>query len=288
MSIVKVNGRLTVGLILFLIASTTVSSTQKIKKRQKMPEFAKVINEVHHSIVSFVEAGEFGIGQPFGSGFFINPDHYIVTNAHVIREAESRKAENKLVGMYVLSFVPGTERISGMNTMGYEIIEIDDEHDVAVLRGTNIDYSPHSFLRLSVTSVPVGTELALTGFPLLRLVPITVTCIAAGVPVHDLPLPQSQRGFAFVIDRPIARGQSGSPVYLRDIGVVVGIASGSLNAPLETAQGPTYAAGYGALGFVRPLSYLEEILKRRGIGFSSVPPLPESWLPEYKRPENRE
>ena len=72
----------------------------------------------------------------------------------------------------------------------------------------------------------------------------------------------------FFVDAPIHGGQSGSPVYLRESGVVIGIATGALNA----LDGGTDFAS--AVGYVRPIRHLRRLLQQHNISHSiELPPI---------------
>ncbi len=238
-----------------------------------------VADHAQHAVVAIVQGTNLGVGTPIGSGFFINEDGYVVTNAHVYREAERLKSEGSPVGLYVPAFVPGTNRIGGMDAADLELVAIDDGYDVAILKASKLRRKPN-FFKLSVTAVPVGSELAFTGYPLSQDFPVTVACGAATQGTHE-PLIQLLSGNTkitgsfFLVDVPIHRGSSGSAVYLRENAVAVGIATGSFAAPLETGQGPVGSAGTVAFGYVRPLRRLVELLDEKKVSYTKVPPLDE-------------
>jgi len=275
------------GLLLFALALFGLSGQQRgteskpRKKVSRMP-FTQVVDHAQHSVAAIVRQKQQGIGTPIGSSFFINEQGYLVTNAHVIREAEALRSQGVPVALYLPAFFQETSYIVGMDVAEFDVVAIDDTYDVAVLKvdAGKLRRKP-SFFQLSVTAVPPGTEIAYTGYPLSQDFPVTVVCRAATQGTHQ-PITQALSagskitGSFFLVDSPIHRGSSGSGVYLRETGVVVGIASGSFTAPIETERGPAANVGTGALGYVRPLKRLVEILDEKQIAYSKVPPLDES------------
>ena len=99
----------------------------------------------------------------------------------------------------------------------------------------------------------------MTGFPLKERYPITVTASVAS---------QLEMSTYFFIDHAIFRGFSGSPVYLKSTGDVVGIAVRSFNAPVETQQGPSETVFAPALGHVLQLDLLRGMLTDNKITYN--------------------
>ncbi len=269
---------------LFLLAFLSLSGQQRervsrFREKAKPMTYTETVDHAQHSVASIIREGERGIATAIGTAFFINEEGYLVTNAHVIREALALRSQGTGVGLYFPVYVPGTNRIGGMDAPGFRIVAVDDDYDVAVLKTEDLRRKP-GFFKLSVTGVPPGTELAYTGFPLAQDYPVTVACRAATQGIRE-PMAQvlshgpKISGSFFLIDVPIHRGHSGSGVYLMENGVVVGIASGSFLAPVETQQGPAGNVGTGAFGYVRPLRRLVEILDEKKIVYSRVSPIDE-------------
>ena len=161
--------------------------------------------------------------------------------------------------------------MTGYQFFAVSVIEVDDDYDLAILHVTDKPRRVPLAFSLAVGSVPIGTEVALTGFGLSSQFPATITATCASqtsqrFATEDPTLTQrlaavTRFSSIFAIDRTIPGGFSGSPVYLKSTGVVYGIASGTIADPL------------GGVGFVHPLKKLSEMLDKHSIPYSKVEPL---------------
>ena len=80
------------------------------KKVSRMP-FTGIVDHAQHSVAAIVRQTPQGIGMPIGSSFFVNQDGYLVTNAHVIREAEAIKSQGVPVALYQIGRASCRERV---------------------------------------------------------------------------------------------------------------------------------------------------------------------------------
>jgi S1-C subfamily serine protease len=262
--------RMGLCLLALSISGIAAARTNRVAEVFAQHPFTEVVNDAQHGVVSIVSAAQDGIGVPIGSGFFVNSAGYLLTDAHVLRDAEKLKQGGKLVGLSIPFFVAGTDRVGGMDASDYEIVEVDDHFDIAILKATSLRHPPKPFV-LSIGSVPPGTELASTGYPLLQDFPLTSVFHAATQGTHlasGLEQTKSFYGSFFLLDTPLHRGSSGSAVYLRDNGIVIGIVCGFLPEAVEGGQGKI-----GAFGVVRPLKIAAEMLDKLGIEYTAVPPI---------------
>lgn len=236
-------------------------------KKSAPPSFVEIVEQVQHGICSIVAARTPDeIGMPVGSGFFINADGYFITNAHVARYFSELVSQRLSVGLYFprFDFVAGKSGIVGMGAADVSFVDIDDASDIAIGHSTNIRGGKAGFLHMQFDQpIPSGTEVALSGFPLGEKFPITMTASIAS---------QIESTSYFFVDRPIFHGFSGSPVYLRSSGVVVGIASRSFNAGIETRAGPSTDLTAPAFGQVLTLDILRGKLAERKIEYNQVLP----------------
>jgi S1-C subfamily serine protease len=258
-------------LILLIAGACGFSGAVYAKKPRTAAQkpFTEIVNMANHGVAAVVvPAGNSGLGLPIGSAFFVDED-YLVTNAHVIRDAQRRSGLGW--GMYLPVFSEDGDRMVGYQFFGVEVTEVDDDYDLAILHVTSKPKRVPQPFSLAIGSLPVGTDVALTGFGLSAQFPATVTAVCASQtsqrfatedPTFTQRLAAVTRfSSIFVIDRTIAGGFSGSPVYLRSTGVVYGIASGTFEDPL------------GGFGFVHPLKKLSEMLDKHSIRYTKVAPL---------------
>ncbi len=244
-------------LCLLLLVSTAQS-------RSKKHDFSSVIDEAHQGIAAVVVPGEGGIGITVGTAFFVS-DEYLLTAAHVVRG-------QRPTGLYVPAFEAGTTRIIGSYAMAYEIVEISDEYDVALLRIASKARRPVRPFTLAIGTLHPGREIAVTGFGALADFPMTFTGFVAsqGSMHFGAGLRQAQRrpsfgekSSVFVIDRPLAAGFSGSPVYVRDTGIVYGIA-----AEIR----PDLNSNTPAMSLAHPLVKAREFMDAHHVPYRTAPP----------------
>jgi S1-C subfamily serine protease len=254
-------------------------ASHSVAAKDNLMTFGEVIDHANHGVCAIVRADNgLGFGVPIGSGFFVNDSGYFVTNAHVARAYLSLRDQGVAVGLSVPVFVPNSSRIGGAGVADITVVEIGDEADIALLRAENFRGTGRpGFLRLKFNSeIRPGDEVAITGFPLSHPHPITLTASVAsawenGTFVDDLSGAKYPGPYYFV-DRAIFRGFSGSPVYLRATGDVVGIAERTQNAPVETTVGPSDSLKVPALGQVLTLDKLRGILTTHNVSYTTATP----------------
>jgi serine protease Do len=143
-----------------------------------------------------------------GSGFFISPDGYIVTNNHVIENADTIKVI-----------------LSDQRELSARLIGRDELSDLAVIK---VEGGPYPFVNFETQSKPrVGDWAIAIGNP--YTLGGTVTAGIVSAEQRELPGEQGQVPY-LQIDAPINRGNSGGPtfdVYGRVIGVNTAIFSES-------------------------------------------------------------
>jgi S1-C subfamily serine protease len=260
------------GLFILLVAGACSFSIVLYAKKPQKPvqkTFTEIVDVANHGVAAIViPAGNYGLGLPIGSAFFIDED-YLASNAHVIRDAEKSAGEHW--GIYAPVFLENGSRMVGYQFFGVNVVEVDDDYDLAILHVTNKPRRVPLPFSLAVGSLPIGTEVALTGFGLSAQFPATITATCASqtsqrFATEDPTLTQrlaavTRFSSIFAIDKTIPGGFSGSPVYLKSTGVVYGVASGTIAGPL------------GGFGFVHPLKKLAEMLDKHSIPYSKVEPL---------------
>ncbi|MFQ5773767.1 MAG: serine protease [Kiloniellaceae bacterium] len=201
-----------------------------------------------------------------GTGFAVADGRHVVTSAHVLPDKldEQRKES---IAVFV-----GARGGAAVRTA--RVAGIDEDHDVAVLR---ISGPPVPTLRLGDdTWVEEGKGIAFTGFPIgpvLGLHPSTHRGIVSAIAPVSLPqvsprqldsrmIKQLREGFpVFQLDATAYPGNSGSPLYDVETGVVYGIVNSvfvkeTKERVLQDPSGIAYAV---------PVRYAKALLKKIGL-----------------------
>jgi len=171
------------------------------------------------------------------TGFLVNEEGYILTNAHVIEDAR-----------HCLAGTPGTKIVaklarSGARTataVSCDVVGLDDVRDLAVLRTERplpAEGQP-SFVRLNPAEVAKGTSVAVTGHPAFAWRPTTQKGKVIRRGTLELSERSTEKSEVIILDIPLGRGASGSPAYLES-GAVVGIVERqNPSSPSETVAVP--------------------------------------------------
>jgi S1-C subfamily serine protease len=127
-----------------------------------------------------------------GTGFFISPDGYIMTNEHVAKPGD----------YLMVRLSDGTEKLA-------KRIVIDDEQDIAIIK-IKVD-KPVPFIRLAPYDSPkIGADVAVLGFPLLSIFGMNSSLkITRGiVTAYD----KDQDKCDVTVDAQVNPGNSGGPM----------------------------------------------------------------------------
>ncbi|GGX90329.1 serine protease [Massilia dura] len=201
------------------------------------------------------------------TGFAVGDGLSIITNAHALPVLDVERMET--LGIVIgtgekLDFRPAT------------IAAIDREHDLAHLRLTG---APLPALRLDGGgTVAEGQALAFTGFPLgmsLGLTPVTHRAMLSAITPILLPSLTSRRLDSRTISQLQRRpfqimqldgtaypGNSGSPVYDPDSGVVHGV----LNMTFLKNQKENAISQPSGISYAIPVRYVQELLQQNANG----------------------
>lgn len=179
-----------------------------------------------------------------GTGFFINGDGYLITNAHVVR---------------------GCESISVLTRRGSQsasLVATDAARDLALLRSASMGGSTPAPLRWNIKELKPDDTVYLVGFPgaagadgqyQLKKTSISSLTGPPGRP-HWIQL------------RPVAqKGNSGGPV-LDSAGNVIGVITGIVQA-VETQDASGRERIVAQSDVAIPLSHLQDFLRQNGAAF---------------------
>ncbi|MGP8214158.1 MAG: trypsin-like peptidase domain-containing protein [Bacteroidia bacterium] len=147
-----------------------------------------------------------------GSGFFIDPRGYLVTNYHVIKDANT---------LQIFVVVDGERK-----SFKGEIVSTDKENDLAVLKISDTAFKPYKTLpyNLKTESADVATDVYTIGFPQANSLGVEAKYTDGKI--------SSETGFKgalqwYQISVPIQPGNSGGPLFDLD-GNIVGVVNASI------------------------------------------------------------
>lgn len=189
-----------------------------IQTGEDLPSLIGLYDDLKNGIVNirvFLEQGGM-IGEGAGSGFILDQDGHIVTNQHVVAEAD----------MISVIFHNGIE-------VAAEIIGLDPYSDLAVIKVDSLIPEAHPLPLGDSESVEVGEWVIAIGNPFGQQSSMTtgiVSAVGRTIPTGDTPFSIPQ---AIQTDAAINPGNSGGPLLNlqgKVIGVNAQIATGGVNA----------------------------------------------------------
>ena len=205
-------------------------------------------------VTIYANLGIYGSAQ--GSGFVVDDDGVILTNAHVITNVADSRNDVSGAGAVYVEFSDG-ERVAA------ELVGWDLFSDVGVIRVSPDDHtlSPVPLGRSS--TVVVGEPVAAIGSPFGKQSSLTVGVVSAtGRSVESLTS-RFAVGNAIQIDAPINRGNSGGPLFNAD-GRVIGI-----NAQIQSSTGNAEGVGL-AIPIDTARRSLEQLLRTGRVRYAYV------------------
>jgi serine protease Do len=215
-----------------------------------------------HALAAVVQLLAVGPGergknrQCSATGFLVNEEGYLVTNAHVVEDARRCLAKS-----------PGAKMLAKLATVGAkaapaascDVVGLDELHDLAVLkteRPLRADPSaPPPYASLDPGTLAVGTSLVVSGHPAFAWQPVTQSGKLVWLGTRRLLDRSTETSEVLVVNIPLRPGNSGSPVYLEAGGVVGIIVEGD-----ETQPSHSIAV---------PIRYGIELLTRLGVRWHS-------------------
>lgn len=199
-----------------------------------------------------------------GTGFVVGNGLLVATNAHVLPESlESDKMETLVI-------VTAGDAEEG-RVRAASVVATERERDLAVLR--LLGGAPLPALRLSSGArVQEGQEVAFTGFPIgnvLGMTPVTHRGIVAAITPIAIPQANSRalnpaliRRLAndpfrvYQLDATAYPGNSGSPLYDPETGVVIGV----LNMVFVKSTKENVLSDPSGISYAIPVEYLQRLL----------------------------
>ena len=214
-------------------------------------------DRVASAVVQLLAVGPDSNGQNqdcSATGFLVNGEGYILTNAHVnstLRGCLAKTPDAKIVAKFALAATAESRAAphdGGIApAVSCDLVGLDEVHDLAVMRterpippGAAAYHPPqggvssNSYLTLENSEVDAGASIGVTGHPKFAWEAVS----EFGLVVERRTLLLSGRNSPstemLILDLRLHRGNSGSPVYLPISGGVVGVVAGQ--DPRNSAQ----------------------------------------------------
>jgi len=156
-----------------------------------------------------------------GTGFFVSSDGNLVTNHHVIKDA------NKILIQI--------EKSNSTKDYEAKIISDDKKNDLALLKIKDIGFDIDEKIpfQISISDLPMGTSVFTLGYPLIETMGETVKLSDGVISSNSGYMASSS---AYQVTVPINPGNSGGPLFDKQ-GHLVGV----INAKYSGAENVTYA-----------------------------------------------
>jgi S1-C subfamily serine protease len=206
-------------------------------------------------VTIYANLGIDGVAQ--GSGFVVDRDGVILTNAHVITNAAEARTNVQGASAVYVEFQDG-ERIRG-RVVGWDLFS-----DVGVVRVAPGDHALEPVPLGDSARVVVGEPVAAIGSPFGKQSSLTVGVVSAtGRSIDSLAAGGFAVSNAIQTDAPINRGNSGGPLFDGD-GRVIGI-----NAQIQSTSGTNEGVGFAIpIGLAR--RSLDQLLRTGKVRYAYI------------------
>jgi len=197
-----------------------------------------------------------------GTGFIISNDGKFITCAHVYKQIPQN--ELPFLGVAVSSKTD-EKGITHYDRYNVKLLKTDEENDLALMQIISDKNNFETFEGFGDSeSVREGDEVVFIGYPLAT----ELLGMGFGITMntnHCIISSVKRRGMDgslhfFMIDTHINNGSSGSPVFLKDTGKIIGIASGRISAKISSPEGKIFDIPAN-MGICRPAKYAINLIK---------------------------
>jgi S1-C subfamily serine protease len=199
-----------------------------------------------------------------GTGFIISKEGKFITNYHVYKEIP--EGERNFLSVKVID-KDDNKGITYYREYKVKLIDKDEENDIALMQIVETDGNIFETIEGFGNSEDVeeGEEMLFVGYPLATellsmgfgITMSSNSCIVSSV---------KKRGVdgslhLFIIDTHVNNGSSGSPIFLKDSGKVVGVVSGKISQKIPLPDGKVIDIPAN-IGICIPSKYIENIIKK--------------------------
>jgi len=200
-----------------------------------------------------------------GTGFIVSKDGVFATNAHVFLEVLEN--ERKFLGFNAISKID-EKGIASYTRYQIELIKIDKENDLALLKiksSEEASFEPVKGLG-NLEKIDEGDEMLILGYPLateLLAMGFGITYTSSQCIISAIKRKGKDGSLHFfLVDTHINLGASGSPIFSKNNGEVVGIVSGriGIKIPIPNVQENKGLEIPANIGFCRPVNYLKDLI----------------------------
>lgn len=199
-----------------------------------------------------------------GSGFIVSPDGKLITCAHVYKQIPENELPYLGVGV---SGKTDEKGITHYDRYKVKLLKMDENNDLALMQieaVEKIEFEPVISFGNSEL-IKEGDEVVFMGYPLateLLAMQFGLTMSAN----HCIISSVKRRGVDgslhfFLVDTHINNGSSGSPVFLKDTGEVIGITSGKISSRIAAPDGKVLDIPAN-MGICRPSKYISELIDK--------------------------
>jgi len=198
-----------------------------------------------------------------GTGFIISEDGKFITCGHVYKQIPQSEMQ------YLEVSVPGKTDEKGLthyDRYKVKLLEIDEENDLALMQiiSDKINFEPVEEFGDS-ESVKEGDEVVFIGYPLATellsmqfgITMSTNHCIISSVKRRAV---DGSLHF-FMVDTHINNGSSGSPLFLKDNGKVIGLTSAKISQRISSPDGKIFDIPAN-MGICRPAKYAIDLINK--------------------------
>ncbi len=200
-----------------------VSLTPSVEAQER--ELSISANDPRGSVVQLLAIGPAAKGKNCkisATGFFVNEDGYLLTNAHVVDDARrclARSPEAKILAKLASPAGRAAPAVS------CNVVAVDEVHDLAVLKTERppaqvLGTEKLPFALLDSAEVQVGSAVVVTGHPTFAWRPVTQTGRVLRRERICLSASSAESSEVLAVNIAPQVGNSGGPVYVPTGGVV--------------------------------------------------------------------